>query len=795
MKFYISFILILSSLTFSSIYAQSSLCIKGRITENETNAPVAYASVGIDNSTLGTQTDEKGYFVIEPVRPGFYRLKVSCLGYKPAESYEFQVSTSDVNIDIALSPVSRMLGEVSVSGEARRKNADAPLSLQIITVKEIEKIPGANRDISKVVSSFAGVATPTAFRNDILVRGGGPTENRFYLDGIEIPNINHFSTQGASGGPVGILNADLIREVEFYSGAFPVNYENGVSSVLSFKLKDGNQQRKSLKFTLGASEAGISSNGDLSERTTYQVSARYSYLQFLFTLLKLPFLPRYVDGQFKIKSRLNAKNEISVIGIGAVDKMKLNDRVDEEDESNYLLYMTLPEFNQNTYTLGAVYKHYEGAHTQSLYLSNSYMHNEGLKYKDNRRDDPDMLRLRYRSNEIQTRIRLENISRIHLFKITGSVGAEYDTYSNTTLNNNYYDNKPDPIQYHTWLSLWKWNMALSASYESAEGDLTGSVGLRMDANSYSDKMNNPLRQLAPRGTLSYRFAGPLFLNMTAGRYYQMPAYTTMGFKDNEGNLVNRDNLEYFRCDQISGGIEYRPGANLQINGDLFYKWYRNGAFSIKDSVPIACLGNNYGIIGDEAVTSTAKGKAYGLEVASKWNMAKRLSLLASYTYVRSYYWRPSTLEYIPSSWDNKHLFTGTVLYNFPKNWDAGIKFRLMGGAPYTPYDTEASASVESWDALHHAVYDYDRFNAERLKTFTQLDIRVDKTFYWKGVMLGFYIDIQNILNTKYDNPDDYISTGVIVNPEAPRSEQKYQMKWIRNEGGNILPTLGFTIEI
>ena len=119
----------------------------------------------------------------------------------------------------------------------------------------------------------------------------------------------------------------------------------------------------------------------------------------------------------------------------------------------------------------------------------------------------------------------------------------------------------------------------------------------------------------------------------------------------------------------------------------------------------------------------------------------------------------------------------------------------MGGAPYTPYDTEASALVESWDLLHEPVYDYSKFNSLRLKTFTQVDLRVDKTFYWKGVMLGFYIDIQNLLNAKYQMPPLYISTGVVENPNAPREQQRYIMKWLKDESATLLPTLGFTLEI
>ena len=133
--------------------------------------------------------------------------------------------------------------------------------------------------------------SPVGYRNDLIVRGGGPSENRFFMDGIEIPNINHFATQGASGGPVSIVNADLIREINFYTGAFPADRAGGMSSVLDFKLRDGDPERQSFKATLGASEVGLSGSGHIGGRTTYIFSARQSYLQMLFKLLGLPFLP------------------------------------------------------------------------------------------------------------------------------------------------------------------------------------------------------------------------------------------------------------------------------------------------------------------------------------------------------------------------------------------------------------------------------------------------------------------------------------------------------------------------
>lgn len=314
--------------------AQKTYSVKGVVKEAASGEPIPYATVIIWNTTQGTATDSVGHFEITGITPGSYRLQASFLGYKPTVTAEFRVANKDIFFPIELEPASESLQEVSVVASPFRKTAESPLGLRVIGFKEIEKSAGGNRDISRVVQSFPGVASTAAFRNDLMVRGGGPSENRFFLDGVEIPNINHFSTQGASGGPVGIINPDFIREVNFYSAAFPAARGNALSSVLDFKLQDGNKEKFSLRGVLGASDIGVSVNGPMGDKTTYQVSVRRSYLQFLFDMIGLPFLPTFTDAQFKIKHSFNKKNELTFLGLGAIDDMKLNtgmkDMSDEE---------------------------------------------------------------------------------------------------------------------------------------------------------------------------------------------------------------------------------------------------------------------------------------------------------------------------------------------------------------------------------------------------------------------------------------------------------------------------------
>ena len=740
----------------------------------------------------GGVTNAEGKFSIGQVPPGIYRLQASAIGYKTVTTPEYILSTRDLHIQIEMEENQTELEGVTVTASPFRRDIESPVSLRIIGLQEIEKSPGANRDISRIVQSYPGVAfSPIGYRNDLIVRGGSPSENRFYLDGVEIPNINHFSTQGASGGPVGILNADLIREVNFYTGAFPTDKGNALSSVLDFKLRDGDMERNSLKATLGASEVSLASNGHLGKKTSYLVSVRQSYLQFLFDMLGLPFLPTFTDAQFKLKTRFDARNELTVLGLGGIDKMKLNTKADDEDNEYILSY--LPKIQQETFTLGAVYRHYAGAHVQSVVASHSYLNNRNTKYQQNDESDPDHLMLRLRSTEQNTQLRLENSSSFRNWKVTVGTSLDYSQYSNTTFQKVYTD-RAQTFDYHTYLGIMRWGLFGTVNYTSIDERFTASLGLRADANNYSAAMKDLSDQLSPRLSLSYQLTEHWSLSGNAGLYYQLPPYTALGFKNNNGLYANKYALRYMQVSQGSVGLNWRKGDTFEVSVEGFYKDYDKIPLSVADGIPLACKGNDYGVIGNELLTSTAQGRSYGAELLLKWLIAKKLNLASSFTLFKSEYRTDKESEYIASAWDNRFIFNLRGTYNLPRHWSVGMKVSCIGGAPYTPYDADKSSLVTAWNAQGKPYYDYTRYNEERLPAFTQVDIRIDKTFYLKRCMLGFYIDLQNIAGSKLKQADVLMSTGVIKNPDAPITEQRYVMKSLKQESGTLLPTLGITFE-
>ena len=765
--------------------AATTYPVRGKVIDKSSRKPVAYANVTVTGLPgKGASTDSLGVFRIEQVPPGIYRFEATCIGYVTTSSPEYIVSASTPFIEIEMEEDANLLTAVVVTPSPFRRSIESPVSMRVIGLQEIEKSPGANRDISRIVRAYPGVSfSPVGYRNDLIVRGGSPSENRFYMDGIEIPNINHFATQGASGGPVSIVNADLVREITFYTGAFPANRSGALSSVLDFRLRDGNPDKQTFKATLGASEVSLSGSGHFNDRTTYLFSVRQSYLQLLFKALGLPFLPNFIDGQFKIKTRLTEHDELTVLALTGIDKMKLN--TDEKGEDAEYLLSYLPTIHQETFTVGAVYRHYAGKHTQTVTLSHNYLNNRNLKYRNNDDSSEDNLTLRLRSVEQKTTALFEN--RTRLGQWTLKEGAEFT-------NSGYTNNTDSPFSlYKTSLNIIGWGAFFSSDYSTRDNRFTLSAGIRVDGNNYNRGMKQLWKQLSPRLSASYKLSEQWILNGSAGLYHQLPPYTALGYKNNDGTYLNKA-LRYMRVMESSIGADWHLHDRIMISAEGFFKRYNRIPLSLQDNIPLACKGNDYGVVGNEPLASTADGRAYGLETMFRWQVSGRFNLVSSFTLYKSEYRNHSGDDYIPSAWDNRFILNMSGTYNLPKRWSIGGKVSYIGGAPYTPYDEDKSSLVQAWDAKGQPYYDYSLYNTGRLPDFAQLDVRVDKSFYFRRCMVGLYLDLQNVTGSKLKQPDVIMSTGVIENPAAPASEQRYKMKYLKQESGTLLPTLGVTVE-
>jgi len=764
--------------------------IRGTVVDDASNDPIPGAIVSIQGSPIQAPTDFDGNFELRGMVPGLYNVSVSFIGYEGKTQFEVQVTQAKAAVvNFRLREALQVLDEVVISTQQQfKQEAQSPVSVQSIGINEIQRNPGGNQDISKVIQSLPGVASGVAFRNDLIIRGGGPNENRFFLDGIEIPAINHFATQGASGGPVGMINVNFIRDVDFYTSAFAAQRGNSLSSIMEINLKDGRTDKTGGIFQIGASEVGLTLDGPLSKKTTYLASIRRSYLQFLFKAIGLPFLPTYNDYQFKVKHNFNRNNQLTILSLGAYDVSVLNTDQNETPEQRYILNY-LPEYDQWNYSIGAKYTHFGPGGITNIVLSRFMLNNESYKFENNNRDLDQLLN--YASQEIENKFRLEHQVKKSRWESMVGFGLEQAKYNTQTFD------KRLPggfiLDYETDAIYYKANAFANWVGRFADDRLKVSLGLRTDIVDFNESTRNPLNQLSPRVALSYNLTENWTLDGNYGRYYQLPPYTALGYvgTDGDNSALTFIQAEHF----VAGTTQYWPwNAKTSIEG--FYKRYSNYPFLLRDSISLATVGGDFGVIGNQLATATSDGRAYGLELTYQQKLYKGLFGIAAITLVRSEF-QDINGDYVPSSWDNGLIATFTFGKRFGKNYEIGVQYQHLGGAPYTPFDLEKTATIYNWDVLGRGIPNYSLLNTERLGEFDRLNVRIDKKWFLKKVNIDLYFDLQNALAYKVAGPDfiDVVRDAdgnPVINPDKP---WQYQTTTLPNvNGGTVLPSVGFIFE-
>ena len=790
-------ILLFSFISISNFALSQNVKVYGTITNLLNNDPIPFANIIVEGTMIGTTSDIDGNYEILNLQAGAYNFKCSYIGFNTDIQSEIKVSSNkNLRLDFFLSENSEVLSEVKVKGNTFNKTKASPVSLRTINASEISKSPGGNRDISKVISNLPGVSSSSSFRNDIIIRGGAPSENRFFLDGIEIQTINHFSTQGSSGGPVGILNVNFIREVDLYTGAFPANRGNALSSVMELKQIEGNDEEISGSFTVGSSDAGLTLNTPISKKSTLLLSVRRSYLQFLFKALKLPFLPTYNDMQFKYTYKPNNKNQFNFLGIAAIDDFTLNPGINEGEkdsmqlaQNNYNLN-NLVINNQWNYTAGGTWRHFFSNSNLFFVMSRSHLNNTALKYLDYA-DVTSQKILDYKSEEIENKTRLEYNFERNEYTINVGANLEDATYLNNTKQNFTVGDSIFTGIVNADLNFLKYGAFSQIGKTYFSNKLVASFGLRIDGNSFTESKNTP--NLSPRLSLAFNLNEKISLNSNIGRFYQLPTYTILGFED-DGKYLNKD-ASYISCDHLVVGIEYNPSSYSKITLESFYKSYANYPFSVLDSISLANLGGDFGVIGNEDISSISKGNSYGVELLAQQKMSSSIYGILSVTYYRSRF-EDKKGNLVASTWDNRFILNMTAGKKFKRNIELGLKYRYSGGAPYTPIDLINSSNKAIWDINQRGVLDYNLLNTKRLNGQHGLDIRVDKKWFFKSWSLNAYIDIENILNAKRQLPSEYgidPNLGPLVSGTGEISDS-YPLYEIINNSGTVLPSIGLLIE-
>lgn len=747
-------------------FAQNTGKIEGVVSDRNTQELIYGASI----IASGTEqklvlSDENGHFLIE-LATGTYNLEVKNFGYVTERKFNIVVTSGNIQVvNIEISTVEKDLKEVEIKDNKELKatatDMTTPLSVQRLTSEEVKSNPGGNYDVSKVVQTLPGVGGSQggAARNDIIIRGGAPNENVYYLDGIEIPVLNHFQTQGSSGGAQGIVNVSFIEELKLTSSAFDARYDNALASTFVIKQRNGNSQKFSGNLRSGFTETAATIEGPLGKNMSFLAAGRFSYLDFLFKLIDLPIRPRYQDYQLKVSYKLSDKTTINFIGIGAIDKFNFGKTRESSPENEYFR-RSLPFIEQWTYTTGVSVKHLVNKGYINIALSRNMFNNQLDRFKDAQYFNEDYRNFGLVSQEIENKLRLDVNKYVNGWKYSYGMSAQYVKY-NADLFNLITDEIQDSngvvvvprteVRFNTAIDFAKFGVFGQLSKRFLESKLLLSGGIRSDINTWTTDGNNPLPTLSPRISAAYTLSPKWEVSASYGTYYKLPTYTVLGFKNNDDAFVNKD-IDYIRSEHYVIGTQFLPNEALRFTLEGFYKQYYNYPVSLNTGISLANQGQEFGAVGNEPVRSTGTGETYGFELFAQQKLTKKLFYFVSYAYVRSLFAGVDGVK-LPSAWDSRHLLSGTLGYKFAKSWQLGLKFRYAGGAPYTPFDLTASQFY--FPITYSGTLDYTRVNAERLNAFYQLDFRIDKTWNFKKTSMIFFVDIQNITGSKQQGTPYY----------------------------------------
>lgn len=797
------------------LFAQNGT-ILGTVKDKNTQELLYGAKIVVENTTFGAVSDIDGNYKLS-IPTGTYNLRVTLEGYQMQSKFNIVLSSGNaqiVNFDLDVVTTDFKEVTITINKNARAITTDmtTPLSVQQLTSEEIKSSPGGGFDVSRVVQTLPGVggggSGGSGPRNDIIIRGGAPNENVYYLDGIEIPVLNHFQTQGSSGGAQGILNVTFIEEVKLTSSAFDARYDNALASTFVIKQRQGNTEKFSGNIRASFTETAVTLEGPMGKKkkTDFLLSARQSYLDLLFKLIDLPIRPRYSDFQYKVTHKIDSKNTITAIGLGAIDKFNFGQTRNSSPENEYFR-RSIPFINQWNYTTGFAWKHLINKGFVNVAVSRNMFNNNLERFKDARNDDENFRTFGLQSQEIENKIRIDYNKFVNGWKYSFGVMGQYVKY-NTDLYNKIAEEVTDingniispavELNVLSSIEFFKYGAFGQVSKNFFKDKLLLSGGLRTDMNSFMKDGNNPLNTLSPRLSAAYHVTKKWDITASIGSYYKIPTYTSLGFRDANNELINK-NLKYIQSTHYVFGGQYLPNESLRITLEGFYKTYSNYPVSVANGSSLANLGSEFGSIGSETLIPTGKGETYGVEFFLQQKLVKNIFYVLSYTYVRSFYSGLNN-QLIASSWDSRHLATATLGYKFGKNWQLGSRFRFTGGTPFTPLDL--TLSQQNYALIGSGVLDFTRLNEERLKSYYQLDLRLDKIVNYKKISFDFYIDIQNLTANAQEGTPYYTfkrnedNTGFATTDGQPLKQDGSNAipVILENSSATVTPTIGIIVE-
>ncbi|MFY7899074.1 MAG: TonB-dependent receptor, partial [Chitinophagaceae bacterium] len=566
---------------FHSVLAQQSGVIYGTVIEKNSQKPIAGATISVNQ--LQAVTNEKGMYRLNNIVPATYNITVKTIGFSTTTKYNVVINSgNEAEVNFELENATTELAGVTVTSSTKKSvkaaTLETPLSVQRMTTEEIKANPGGNFDISKVIQSLPGVGGGVAgggFRNDILIRGGAPNENVFYVDGIELPTINHFATQGAGGGPQGILNVSFIEDLKLSTSAFDTRFDNALSSVFEFKQKRGNSNQLQGNVRLSATELAGTLEGPLNKGknpTTFLASARRSYLQLLFSALDLPIRPNYWDFQFKTTTQLNSTTTLTLLGVGAIDRFSFAAPKEATPEKLYSISSN-PAVQQNSYTVGGSIKKLLKNGYWNLAISRNLLDNQLDRYSNNLAPSEATRNLKLRSIEAENKLRFDVNKNFNGLKLAYGFTAQLVKFTNTTFSK--VSESPLVVNnFNSNIQFGKMGAFVQLGKRFIDNRLGLSIGIRSDINTFTNDGTNALQTLSPRFSINYMLADKWNVSASIGRYAKLASYTILGFKDNYGNFANK-NASYTISNHYVAGFEHLPSNTLRFTLEGFYKTYNH----------------------------------------------------------------------------------------------------------------------------------------------------------------------------------------------------------------------------
>ena len=705
--------------------------INGQVLAGGSLSVVEGVVVSLSGTELESVTDHEGKFTLPQVPVGSYNAHFRAVGYQPRAHADVIVRPSRItHLEVELEWLAVEVDAVVVVGGYFPEEVSQPTSITGFSGEEIRRAPGSAGDVSRIISALPSVAKVNDQTNSLIVRGGSPIENAFYVDNIEIPNINHFPTQGASGGPIGLLNVDLIEDVDFRAGGFGARYGDRLSSVMDISFREGNRSEFDGQLDLSFTGFGGVAEGPLfSDRGSWLISARRSYLDLIFQMADVGsvVIPRYSDFQGKLVYDLNQNHRLTLLGISGDDNIR--------SDSVAAVENTMIVFGDQSMWAGTI-----GANWRAIWgpvVSNTSLARTRNKYDEEFTETRSGLPL-MRNISSERTVSLRNVNDVYLNSSNSfefGVEAKHLTANFDNLYAEYTDAlgsvTPEMVIDR---SLTDTKLSLFASYTARPfSRLTATTGARIDHSTFSGNSH-----VSPRFSFAYELGNKTSLTGAFGLYYQSLPVTLLAQNAENGDLGDPRSNHYVL------GVNHLITDNTKATVEVYRKDY--SSFPIDPQQPslfvVDELFYRHGFfMNHERLEAVGKARTTGIEATIQKRLAENLYGLASASYFRSEHmggdnaWRDRVF-------DNRLVVSLEGGYKPNRAWEISGRWIYAGGPPFTPFDIDRSTD------LHRGVLDQNRINGARYPDYHSLNIRVDRRFHFSGSNLIVYLSVWNAYNRK-----------------------------------------------